>query len=149
MSGGEARDDETWTPIRRTTLAAAVEILWPLPGSPGVEPLLTCLAHPSWESREPLIFAVLDELDERSEGVGLAAVSPERKERLLRELEGDSNPYLAHGLVALLQLSLETRLGAPSRGGHPEGRSWTLLGLPAEGQDRCLAPPETGDGPKD
>lgn len=133
-------EDEVWTPVRRAVLGAVAEHLWPLEGAGTADALITKLAHPSWVPREPFVLAVLDELEERTGEVGFAELSREQKERLLRDLEGDSNPYLVHGLASLLQLSLEVRLAAPSWGGNPGGKSWTLLGLPAEGLERCLEP---------
>ena len=145
---------EDWTQARRRTLAAVSEhLVPPLHVEDRHEVRLAvanyvvaALSEPRFAAQAPLVWAALDELDARcGDGRSFADIAPEKREFLLRELEAESNPYLSHAVVILLQLSLEGFLCDPARGGNPRGVNWSRLGLPKEGQAWCLPPVEPGD----
>lgn len=87
-----------------------------------------------------MVLAALDEVEERSGATDFADLEPDDKETLLRGLEADDNPYLAHALVLLVQLGLEGLLCDPSRGGNRDAVGWRGLGLPIDGPARRLRP---------
>ncbi len=165
-------DTPDWTPIRLETLAAAVEHLLPMAeahSKPTLSPAERCqtaeavarfvteaLSSPRWEAQQPFVLAALDELHDLasnpdSEGLtdgrrrSLAETTPAERERLLRHLEVDSNPYLPHAVGLLLQLGLEGFLGDPRHGGNPDGLGWTSLGLTPLGPRRRLSTGERQD----
>ncbi len=157
----EGSGDSDWTPVRRSTLAAATEHLLPL--DPGRDPrqrrqvaeavarfVRETLANPGQETQRPFVLAALDELhdlaarlppshDPQAEPRGFSEVGGDEREQLLRQLEADSNPYLSHGLALLLQISLEGFFGDPRYGANPGGLSWTALGLTPLGPRRRVA----------
>ena len=148
-SEGESPDDD-WTPERRHTLAAVLSHLLPSPGPPPgagetsvtavAETVRRDLAEPELAAREPWLLALLDELDDRAQGVGgpMASHDAKTREELLREVEAGDNAYLSQALRWLLQMALEAYLGDPERGGNPGGESWRALGLGPDGPRRRL-----------
>lgn len=151
-----ALDETDWTSARRRTLAAVVGHLVPSAEAHGPEHgihlatadyVARTLSTPQFVSQCPLVLAALDELDERAgesttaqQKRTLADTTSVEREDLLRQLEADSNPYLAHAITLLVQLSLEGFLGDPAHGGNPQGQGWIDLGLGQEGLRRRLRP---------
>ncbi|MEM8994839.1 MAG: hypothetical protein AAGF23_08610 [Acidobacteriota bacterium] len=149
---------DLWTPERRRALLGLIEHLYPLdlppadtgdegPGSAGTagsagsasldRAWIRALGEGPYAGQDALVAALLDELDERARGRFTEAPEDVR-ESVLRGLEAEADPYLTHALRATLAVTLEQRLGDPSRGGNPDALGWTGLGLAAEGPWRRL-----------
>ncbi|MEM9760923.1 MAG: hypothetical protein AAF968_00175 [Pseudomonadota bacterium] len=138
--------EDVWTPARRRALVGLIEHLFPLNQSPsdrtGEGPGLDqawiqALDEGPYTGQDALVAALLDELDERA-GARFTQAPEDVRERLLRGIEVEADPYLTHALRATLAVTLEQRLGDPARGGNPDARGWTGLGLAAEGPGRRL-----------
>ena len=110
---------------------------------------IEALGEGPYAGQDALVAALLDELNERAcergrertdkrIGEPFAQAPEDVRESLLRGIEAEADPYLTHALRATLAVTLEQRLGDPSRGGNPDALGWTALGLPAEGPRRRL-----------
>lgn len=150
---------DIWTPERRRALVGLIEHLFPLDlpplnlrpsdltgEGPGLDQAwIQALGEGPYTGQDALVAALLDELDERAgggvdgrTGEPFAQAPEDVRESLLRGIEAEADPYLTHALRATLTVTLEQRLGDPSRGGNPDALGWTGLGLAAEGPRRRL-----------